>query len=244
MAYDGITAVIFDWDFTLAYTLDKNATLSQRLTYLFQTYGVDCTETSFSAAFQKLQDDIRSGKVAGSLFPQRRREIIHKYRLLLRYLGHNDSSHDFAYQLYSGYALLPHTLYADVPFAMKRLRGHGFKLGILSNHSISARPVIEKQISPYIGPENIVVSEELGVHKPRRTAFQRAASRIGARPESCVYVGDNREVDAIGAVMNGGFMMGFWLDRSEKGMSNPLPRCVFRVTSLHQFVKMAVRRPH
>jgi len=234
MAHNRITAVLFDWDFTLAYTIGENVPFSERLTLLFQQHGVSTTAAEMTAALQSVQQDIRAGKADGVVSPQKKREIMQNYRLLLQKLGHRDTSYDFAEQLYSGYAYLPHYLYADVLPTLYKLYQAGLKLGILSNHSMSARPVMEELVGTYIPGQYITVSEDIGIHKPNSTIFWLAAAKMRTPPGSCIYVGDNLEVDAIAAVQQGEYAQGLWLNREKRPFTLPLASNVAQIQSLTQ----------
>ncbi|WP_420629063.1 HAD family hydrolase [Candidatus Leptofilum sp.] len=231
-----VTAVLFDWDFTLAYSLGLHVSHVARTTTLFQKYGVVCTEADVMAARASLAADIASGKLTGSLRPQKKREIIRLYRELLRRLNHSDDSYDFAYDVYAGYGLLPHFLFDDVLPTLHALKERNLKLGILSNHSSSVRATIHELLGEIIPQNQITISEEVGIHKPRKTIFQRAASKLRQKPANCLYVGDNLEVDAKAAVQPGGYAGGIWIDRYEQQRLNPLPQNVHRVTNLTQLI--------
>lgn len=45
----------------------------------------------------------------------------------------------------------------------------------------------------------ILVSAEEGVHKPNPEIFQRAANRLGVKPNEAIFVGDNPKADVEGA---------------------------------------------
>ncbi|MBK8904191.1 MAG: HAD family hydrolase [Anaerolineaceae bacterium] len=229
-----VTAVLFDWDFTLAYSLGLDVSHIARTAVLFQTYGVACTEADVAAAQASLEADIAHGTVAVSLRPQKKREIIQLYRQLLRRLGHSDDSYNFAYEIYAGYGRLPHRLFDDVLPTLRQLKARQLQLGILSNHSSSVRQTIKQLLGDIIPQERLTVSEEVGVHKPSKTIFRQAAARLRQDPARCLYVGDNLEVDAIAAVTNGGFAGGIWVDRADEGGQLQLPDKVLRITSLAQ----------
>jgi len=229
-----ITAVLFDWDFTLAYSLGLHVSHIARTAALFQSYGVACTEGDVAAAQASLEADITRGVMAGSLRPQKKREIIQLYRQLLHRLDHPDGSYKFAYEIYAGYGRLPHHLFDDVQPTLRQLKTRQLQLGILSNHSSSVRQTIEQLLGDIIPQDRLTISEEVGVHKPSKTIFRRAAARLRQDPATCLYVGDNLEVDAIAAVVNGEFAGGIWIDREDKGGKLPLPDKVLRITSLAQ----------
>ena len=236
--FQSITAVIFDWDFTLAYSLDQDVSPATRTTTLFQTYGVDCTEADVIAANAALADDIASGAASGSLKPQKKREIVRLYQQLLHRLDHSDSSYAFAYQIYTGYGRLPHTLFDDALPTLHALQERNYLLGILSNHSTSVRNTITQLLGDTLPAEHITISEEVGVHKPNKTIFQQAAAKLGQNPENCLYVGDNLEIDATAAVQKGGFAAGIWLDRSGRAFTETMPASVYRLTALTQLISL------
>ena len=60
--------------------------------------------------------------------------------------------------------------------------------------------------------EQVIATSSLGVAKPDAEAFHAALSRLGALPAATVYVGDNLDVDARGAVSAG--LRGVWLNRT------------------------------
>ncbi len=231
-----ITAVLFDWDFTLAYSLGLDVSHIARTAVLFQTYGVTCSQAEVAAAQASLNAEISQGMVSGSLRPQKKREIIQLYRELLRRLRHPDSSYDFAYKIYAGYGRLPHTLFDDVLPTLHQLQAWQLQLGILSNHSSSVRQTIDMHLGDIIPQDRLTISEEVGVHKPGKTIFRRAAAKLRQNPANCLYVGDNLEVDAIAAVQQGGFAAGIWIDRSNQTPTMTLPANVYHLTNLTQLI--------
>ena len=231
-----VTAVLFDWDFTLAYSLGLNVSHIARTTKLFQNYGVVCTVEEVAAAQASLEADIASGKMTGSLRPQKKSQIIRLYRELLRRLNHPDESYEFAYEVYAGYGLLPHYLFDDVLPTLQALQSRNLKLGILSNHSSSVRRTIEQLVDGIIPQAQITISEEVGIHKPGKTIFQRAAHKLQEKPANCLYVGDNLAVDAEAAVQSGGYAGGVWIDRYERPFSESLSPYIHRVTNLTQLI--------
>ncbi len=234
MAHNRITAVLFDWDFTLAYSIGPDVSFSERLTMLFGQYGVNTTPDEMSRILNTIRREISTGILQAELFPQEKRAIIKNYRIILQKLGHPDTGYDFAYRLYSGYANLPHYLFDDVLPTFEKLQKVGLKLGILSNHSRSARPVMDEMVGAYISAQQITVSEDIGIHKPDSAIFWLAAAKLNEFPANCLYVGDNLEVDAIGAVQQGGYACGLWLNRGKRPFTPPSLPNIFQIQSLTQ----------
>jgi putative hydrolase of the HAD superfamily len=57
----------------------------------------------------------------------------------------------------------------------------------------------------------IVISEGVGLRKPQKEIFEYAARALGVAPGDCLMVGDNYEVDCLGAQSAG--MQAAWINR-------------------------------
>jgi epoxide hydrolase-like predicted phosphatase len=73
--------------------------------------------------------------------------------------------------------------------AVKRARAAGVRTGLISNswvmdhYSDEIRAIFDQ----------VVISAEVGLHKPQREIFLLAAERLGVAPQRCVFVDDLRE---------------------------------------------------
>jgi FMN phosphatase YigB (HAD superfamily) len=235
MARTKTTTVLFDWDLTLARVLG-DVSESERLATLFNSQGLNYTSTEVQVAIQAYQETIGPEIVAQEDRLQTRQDIINFYFQILAYLGYTDRDWAFGDRLYSAHGHLPTFLYDDTLPTLRMLQQKGVALGIISNHARSARTVIEENVGQFVLPEHIIISQEVGVHKPSKTIFRCAISRLGASPASCMFVGNNLAVDAIAAVQQGGFGYGLWLDRKGVGVDAVLPKGISRITSLAQVV--------
>jgi putative hydrolase of the HAD superfamily len=101
-------------------------------------------------------------------------------------------------------------LFDDVPAALDELKKRGLKLGLISN--------IEKDMSVTLDKlglssrlDVIVTSQDAGFTKPQKEIFQYALKKADVQPAEAVYVGDQYQVDVIGA--NDAGMRGILLDR-------------------------------
>jgi HAD superfamily hydrolase (TIGR01509 family) len=86
------------------------------------------------------------------------------------------------------------------------------RLGVCSNftHTPAALRVIEQAgLAPHL--DTVVVSEEIGVRKPRKEIFEEALRRLGVSAAEAVHVGDNLAADVAGAAAVG--MKTVWLTR-------------------------------
>lgn len=232
-----VTAVLFDWDLTLAYA-EGIDTYGERLQLLFQHAGLNYTVEEIETAVRDyLSDTGMLGQKTPESVLQTRQNITDYYRQILVRLGYNNESWHFYDRLYDVFAEVPTLLYEDSLPILQALKKRGLALGIITNHSSLIRPVIDAFIGEYISSSHVIISQDLQVYKPDPEIFRQATRQIGVLPENCLFIGDNLEVDAVGAVQQGGFSRGLWIDR-ERGTAVPhhLPDRVHRITSLSQVV--------
>lgn len=90
-----------------------------------------------------------------------------------------------------------------------------FRLSIISNTHC---PQIIRRNNDHMGIggyfAQVVTSIEHGRRKPHRSIFEHALSRLGARPENAVYVGDTFRDDYQAAKAVG--MNSFWIDKKNE----------------------------
>lgn len=100
---------------------------------------------------------------------------------------------------------------AHHPGVLARLRSR-VKLAVCSNfsHGETARAVLDEAgLSPHL--DAIVVSDEVGLRKPRREIFDAVAAQLALDPAEILHVGDSLEADVGGASAVG--MPTAWLTR-------------------------------
>lgn len=237
-----IKAIFFDWDGTLAYMETAQNSTSGRLATMFQLAGLPYTQEEMAAALQQYAADAGPETIERFGKAQTRREIAGHYAQLLDRLGHHDRSWELTLEIYRTYARLPWHLYADSRATLQAVRDSGYIVGILSNHSHSVRPTMTQMVGDLVPARNIIISEEIGVHKPAKTSYLRAASRVRMPPANCLLIGDNLSADAVGAVQNGGFGCGVWLDRKQIKNDQVVPAGILTITSLTQLVDLLSER--
>ena len=101
----------------------------------------------------------------------------------------------------------------------------GFPLGVCSNfsHGETARAVLaESGLLPHL--RAVVVSDELGIRKPRPEIFEAVAAALGLAPREILHVGDSLSADIAGAAAVG--MRTVWLTRRIKEPEAALARHV------------------
>jgi len=87
-----------------------------------------------------------------------------------------------------------------------------YRIGICSNfsHAETARAILrEADFEPHLSA--VVISEEIGIRKPRSEIFEAVAESLGMAPSEILHVGDNLTADVEGAAAVG--MRTVWLTR-------------------------------
>ena len=79
----------------------------------------------------------------------------------------------------------------------------GYRLGVLTDGPAAAQRSKLAHFSWSTHFEEIVVTSELGAHKPDSVTFETICKRLDVPPESAVYVGDKPETDIAGAAAVG-----------------------------------------
>lgn len=107
---------------------------------------------------------------------------------------------------------------AEQVAVVKKLRALGIKTAIVTNVAADRLPFQRNKIDT-MGLtalfDVIVLSGEIGVHKPDRRVFDCATRQLGVANEDCVFVGDNPDGDITGAINAG--MEAVWIDVWDDG---------------------------
>jgi putative hydrolase of the HAD superfamily len=74
--------------------------------------------------------------------------------------------------------------------ALRRARAAGVRTGLVSNSWGRGR--YDRSLFPELF-DGVVISGEVGLHKPQPEIFRLAAERVGLQPRECVFVDDLRE---------------------------------------------------
>jgi putative hydrolase of the HAD superfamily len=99
----------------------------------------------------------------------------------------------------------------DVLPALDRLRGAGVLTGLISNVDTDIGGQLEK-LGLAARLDVIMTSGEAGVTKPNPGIFTAALKKAGVAADEAVYVGDQYEIDVLGAEATG--MTGVLIDRT------------------------------
>lgn len=86
---------------------------------------------------------------------------------------------------------------------LEELKARGYILGVITNGPayLQNHKMDQSGLRPYC--DIVLVSGDVGVHKPDPELFKLAAKRLGLAPEECVYVGDHPINDIKGALDSG-----------------------------------------
>ncbi|OGN99692.1 MAG: hypothetical protein A2Y58_02620 [Chloroflexi bacterium RBG_13_51_52] len=101
-------------------------------------------------------------------------------------------------------------LFDDVPAALDTLKKRGLKLGLISNIEQDMSATLDR-LGLSAKLDFVVTSQDAGFTKPQKGIFQYALKQAGVPPAEAVYIGDQYQVDVIGA--DGAGMQGILLDR-------------------------------
>ena len=98
--------------------------------------------------------------------------------------------------------------HADVLADLRR----SVRVGLCSNftHSATARRILDESgLAEHL--DAVVISEDVGLRKPRREIFDAVLTGLGAEPAETLHVGDNLDADVAGAAARG--LRTAWLRR-------------------------------
>jgi putative hydrolase of the HAD superfamily len=103
-------------------------------------------------------------------------------------------------------------LFDDVAPALTGLAAKGLTLGLISNVEQDMAPTLTK-LGLYAWLKIVVTSLDAGAGKPRPEIFREALRQAGVQSSGSIYVGDQYNVDIVGA--RGAGMKGILIDRGD-----------------------------
>jgi putative hydrolase of the HAD superfamily len=107
---------------------------------------------------------------------------------------------------------LHQVLFDDVLAALNEVKKRGLITGLISNVDQDITSLLDNLgLTPLL--QVVVTSLNSGVNKPSPEIFQEATRRAGVQPNEAIYVGDQYQIDVVGANQAG--MKGILLDRAD-----------------------------
>jgi putative hydrolase of the HAD superfamily len=230
--------ILFDFGSTLIYSKDpwlpiyKQA--DQALAKVFHQAGVPLKIEAFSSEFETFLDSYYAERGAGPI----EKTTFSALQELLQQKGfQNISASVVRTALDAMYAITQQNWYleTDTIPTLKTLRGHGYRLGMISNTSDdkNVQQLVDRwELRPFF--ETIVTSAGCGFRKPDERIFRLALDRFGVPPEQVAIVGDSLEADILGANQMG--IYSIWITRRvclpEEGELTIQPQAVIPTLNL------------
>lgn len=186
-----IKAVLFDFDETLQ---DRTLAFESYMDAVLKKYFPDIDEKT---AREYKNDMVQTGN--GGYVVR-----VDWYQALLEKWGYADklSAQELAEHYDTTFGdhnvIFEHT----VPL-LKELKKRGLLVGVITNGPsyLQNHKMDESGLREYC--DIVVVSGDLGIHKPSPEIFELTAERLGLKCEECVYVGDHPINDIQGALSAG-----------------------------------------
>lgn len=181
-------AVLFDFDETLQ---DRTLAFEVYMDTFFDKYlpNIDPAEK------EKRKEDMRITGKGGYVVR------VDWYQELIEMWGWNDAppaeelAHHYDYTFGDCNVIFENS----IPL-LKELKNRGYITGVITNGPahLQNHKMDTSGLRPYC--DIVVVSGDVGVHKPDPALFTYTADKLGLAPEECVYVGDHPVNDIQGAL--------------------------------------------
>lgn len=102
------------------------------------------------------------------------------------------------------------TPFPDVAQVLGELRDRDIQLGIITNGGAAMQRAKIAALDLERLMSVIVISQEVGLRKPDAAIFRHALAGLDCQANEAWFIGDNPEVDVVGAV--GAGLRGFWVE--------------------------------
>jgi HAD superfamily hydrolase (TIGR01549 family) len=203
-----LRAVLFDVDFTIARPGPELGPEGYR--QLGERFGLELDPIRYSEAREKAVEGIR-----------RHPELEHDEEIWVAFTeriirgmgGDTGSAYECAVEMTRAWEHAEHfELYEDALPVLEQLRGHGLKLGLVSN---TGRDLDEFVAHHGLEVDAVLGSRAFGRTKPHPTIFRAVLERLEVEPAEAAMVGDSPEDDVEGA-RAAGINRAFLLDRDDR----------------------------
>jgi 2-haloalkanoic acid dehalogenase type II len=198
-----IDAILFDVGGTL---VDMRPTKEEIFQRHLRTHNLDVTIDELKPIIAKAER--RFDAQTADLNGKNEEPFWEQYdNFVLDRLGYTGNRESFSKDLSKEFErLIPEVknwvVFPDTRPLLEDLAERKFKLGVISNATDLARKVlVNLDLKKYFG--SIVISAEVGVHKPNQKIFQIATKELKTPPNRAIYIGDRLAVDVVGATRAG-----------------------------------------
>lgn len=190
-------AIIFDLDNTL---FDHTGCAERAVRSWVSDLGIVPTDELIAQWFV-IEDDQFNRFLAGELTHQGQRRG--RLRAFLPVLGRPVPSTDAELdEVFGGYLQQYQNNWIAFPDARPALevaRSNGWRIGVLTNGSTRQQNAKLTAIGLAEFVDVVCCSEDLGVSKPAPEAYLRTCEALGTDPADTLMIGDNLELDVLGA---------------------------------------------
>lgn len=184
-------AVFFDFDETLQ---DRTLAFEGYMDTFFAEFCPNISE----AELEKRKEDMRVTGKGGYVDRQA------WYQELIEMWGWTDAPSPQELAHHYDYTFGDHNvIFPNSERLLIELKNRGYIVGVITNGPsyLQNHKMDTSGLRPYC--DIVVVSGDVGIHKPDPRLFVHVADRVGLAPEECVYVGDHPVNDIQGALAAG-----------------------------------------
>ena len=191
-----ISAILFDLDDTL---VDRNASMRWALAEQYDYYKNDLIDISKENYIEKLIEYQEHGYVNTKMAYDRLFRTENVKVTVIQQLN-NDINLRYGTKT---------ILFDNVIETLEALKDK-YRMAVITNGRIDwqYRKLRQAKMEKYF--VNITISEEVGFEKPNQNIFMTCLKKMEIRPENCIFVGDNPEIDIKPAIEMG--MKAIWKD--------------------------------
>lgn len=194
-----IKAVVFDLDNTVYdYDWCHNRAMNNLKEYACQKYKL--CEFEFYEAFDKARKEVK--EILGDTGASHNRMLY--MQLFLENIKEKPTKGALElYNIYWDSMLSDMELFEYVITVLKDLQNRGITIGVLTDLTaqIQHRKIRKLNLIDFV--DVLVTSEEAGVEKPSRIAFERIMNKLQCEADEVLMIGDSQEKDVDGAIQSG-----------------------------------------
>jgi HAD superfamily hydrolase (TIGR01549 family) len=203
-----LQAVLFDVDFTIARPGPELG--PEGYQRLGRRFGLELDPARYSVAREKAIEGIRRHP---ELEHDEEIWIAFTERIIRNMGGDSDSAYECAVAMTRAWEHAEHfELYEDALPVLEDLRGHGLKLGLVSNTGRDLRAFVAHH---RLDVDAALGSRSFGRTKPHPTIFRAVLDQLQVEPAAAAMVGDSPDDDVEGA-RAAGIAAAFLLDRDDR----------------------------